>query len=121
MQKQPAVMIHTNSFATLVNRIQAQMPITVGSAAASPVHFQLPVSFLIVSRVVEQGQCISEKSMTLTAVTQVHPLATNSCFISARLPSSRILPWAMYAIIIIGTTISFAGKPRINAMSMTPS
>ena len=92
MQKQPAVMIHTNSFATLVNRIQAQMPITVGSAAASPVHFQLPVSFLIVSRVVEQGQCISENSIMLMAVIQVQPWSTKRARMASKSDSSRILP-----------------------------
>ena len=78
---------YANSLAMPANRMQAHMPIAVGRAAASPVHFQLPVSFLMVSGVVEQGQCMSENSMTLMAVTQVQPLATNSCFISARLPS----------------------------------
>ena len=35
---------------------QSRMPITVGKIAANSVHFGLPVSFWIVSRVVEQGQ-----------------------------------------------------------------
>ena len=33
------------------------------------------------------------KSITLTAVTQLQPLATKRAFISPRLPSSRRLPW----------------------------
>ena len=37
------------------------IPVTVGSAAARAVHFKLPVSFLMVRSVVEQGQCIREK------------------------------------------------------------
>ncbi len=31
------------------------------------------------------------------------------------------VPVAVYAIIIIGTTVSLAGKPSIKAVSMTPS
>lgn len=64
----------------------------VGNKNASAVHFRLPVSFLIVISVVEQGQCISENSMVLMAVTHVQPFDTNSCFISVRLSSARMLP-----------------------------
>ena len=68
------------------------MPITVGKRAATAVHFQLPVSFRIVMSVVEQGQCIRQKSMVLTAVIQVHPFAIKSSRIWARLSSSMMLP-----------------------------
>lgn len=50
-----------------------------------------------------------------TAVTHVQPFCTNSVcsaersFISTRLPVER------YAMMMMGTTISLAGKPRINA------
>ncbi len=94
---------------------------TVGSRNARTVHLRLPVSFFMVRRVVEQGQCIREKSMVQIAVTQVQPFATNNVFISARLSSSKMLPCAMYAIMMIGTTISLAGKPKIKAIRMTPS
>ena len=59
------------SRAKAVKKIQAPTPAAVGSAAARAVHFQLPVSLWMVMRVVEQGQCIREKSITLIAVTQV--------------------------------------------------
>ena len=75
----------------------------------------------MVKRVVEQGQCIKEKSMTLIAVTHVQPLSTSSCLSSSRLFISIKFPFAIYAIMIIGTTISFAGKPKIKAIRITPS
>lgn len=49
------------------------MPQTVGTANETRVHFQDFVSFLMVRQVVEQGQCMMEKSMTEIAVTQVQP------------------------------------------------
>ena len=55
------------------NKIQVMIPMMGGRIAASPVHFQLLVSFLMVSKVVEQGQCSKEKSMVLIAVIHVHP------------------------------------------------
>ena len=97
------------------------IPQAVGIAAESNVHFQLPVSFLIVNMVVEQGQCIRENSIMLTAVVHVHPFAQSKVLSSFRPASSIILEFAVYAIIIIGITISFAGNPRINAISITPS
>lgn len=39
-----------------VNRIHRIIPVSVGSRAATAVHFQLPVSFFMVRSVVEQGQ-----------------------------------------------------------------
>lgn len=41
---------------------------TVGISTPRAVHFQLPVSFLIVSIVVPQGQCNKLNSMVLRAV-----------------------------------------------------
>ena len=75
----------------------------------------------MVRHVVEHGQCISENSIVHTAVTHVQPFCTNSVcsaersFISTRLPVER------YAMMMMGTTISLAGKPRINASRITPS
>ena len=54
-----------------------------------------PVSYTHLDVYKRQGQCISEKSMVQTAVTQVQPLATRSSFNCARLSNSRMLPWAM--------------------------
>ena len=71
------------------------IPVTVGSAAARAVHFKLPVSFLMVRSVVEQGQCIREKSIVLMAVIQVQPLLTKSSLICERLSSSRMLHCAV--------------------------
>ena len=56
----------------------------------------------------------------LTAVIQVHPFAVRRFLSSARLDISVNTPVCMYAIIIIGTTISLAGKPSTNAVSITP-
>ena len=67
-------------------------PHRVGIKKEAKTHFQPPVSRWMVRRVVEQGQCISEKSMVQTAVTQVQPLATRSSFSCARLSNSRMLP-----------------------------
>ena len=85
------------------------------------VHLRLPVSFFIVRQVVEQGQCISENSITLTAVIHVQPLAISRFLSSARLDKSMMLPAARYAIMMMGNTISLAGNPKINARRITPS
>lgn len=68
------------SFAMLANKMQTEIPIAVGIITASAVHFQLFVSFFMVSNVVEQGQCIRENNMVLTAVIQVQPWLTNNSF-----------------------------------------
>ena len=52
---------------------QRVIPHAVGRKKARAVHFQLPVSFLMVKQVVPQGKCIREKIMTHRAVTQVQP------------------------------------------------
>lgn len=97
------------------------IPVIVGTAKEMAVHLILCVSFFIVRQVVEQGQCINEKSITQTAVSQVQPLSIKSRFSSDKLAISIILPFDRYAIIMTGITISFAGKPRINAIRITPS
>ncbi len=49
------------------------IPNAVGIAAASSVHLMLPVSFLIVRQVVEQGKCSTVITHIHTAVTHVQP------------------------------------------------
>lgn len=112
---------YTNNLKIAVKTIQIIMPAIVGITAANAVHFKLPVSFFIVISVVEQGQCIREKIIVQIPVVQLHPFATKIFFISKTLVISVKLPCAKYAIIIIGMTISFAGKPRMNAIKITPS
>lgn len=109
------------SLATEVNMKHAANPIIVGTSMETAVHLRLCVSFFMVRQVVEHGQCISENSITLIAVIHVHPLSISNCFNSVRSSNSKIFPFAIYAIIMIGITISFAGKPRIKASRITPS
>lgn len=97
------------------------MPITVGIAAARAVYFILPVSFFIVRSVVEQGQWKSEKIITFTAVNIVQPLVSKIFRKMLRSEISVRVVLAQYAIKIKGITISFAGRPKINAMTITPS
>ena len=97
------------------------MPTAVGIIKESTVHLKLFVSFFIVIRVVEQGQCIREKSMVLTAVIQVQPFADSNALSSAYPVMLLRVPLAVYAIIIMGITISFAGIPSIKAKSIIPS
>ena len=56
-----------------VNAMHAAMPAAVGTRMERSIHLKLPVSLRMVRQVVAQGQCISENSMVLIAVTQVHP------------------------------------------------
>lgn len=97
------------------------MLITVGSNTETAVHLRLPVSFFIVSTVVEQGQCVREKIITEIAVFTVQPFEIKSSRIAVMEESSVRLPVDIYAIIIIGITISFAGKPKMKAIKITPS
>lgn len=106
---------------TCVIRMQRNIPMIVGSIKANNVHFKLPVSFFMVISVVEHGQCISVKIIIFTAVNQFQPFCTKSSFISKMFSNSVRLPWDIYDIIIIGITVSLAGKPNINAIIMTPS
>lgn len=57
--------------------IHSSAPQSVGSAAASAVHVQLPVSFFTESSVVEHGQCIIVKTITHAAVFSVQPFASS--------------------------------------------
>lgn len=108
-------------FATVANTKQTAIPAAVGTSIEISVHFRLCVSFFIVRQVVEHGQCSSENSMTLIAVTHVQPLSTSSCFSTLRSDTSSMLPCAIYVMIMIGMTISLAGNPSINASKITPS
>ena len=54
---------------------QRKIPQRAGIAAAAAVHFRLAVSFFIVRRVVEQGQCIRININTHTAVAESQPWA----------------------------------------------
>lgn len=56
--------------------MQTAIPHKVGIAKEANVHFQLPVSFFIVRRVVLQGKCKSVNSITLTAVSIVQPFCS---------------------------------------------
>lgn len=101
--------------------MQRIMPKTVGITADNAAHLKLLVSFFIVINVVEHGQCISENIIVFIAVSQVQPLFMKISFISKILSIPTIVPFAKYVMIIIGITISFAGKPRIKAINITPS
>lgn len=85
------------------------------------IHLRLPVSFFMVKSVVEQGQCIRQNSTTHTAVTQVHPFWVSSAESEANESYSNRLPWERYVIRMMGMTISLAGRPRMNAIRITPS
>ena len=50
-----------------------------GIINAAKVHFELPVSFLMVNNVVEQGQCRRENNITFMAVNAVQPLDISIC------------------------------------------
>lgn len=100
---------------------QSNMPIAVGNKKPIAVHFKLCVSFFIVKSVVEQGQCIRKNSRVHRALIGVQPLLISSALISAVSCRVTICPVDIYAIIIIGSTISLAGNPKINAISIMPS
>lgn len=95
-------------------------PIVVGTAKETAVHLRLCVSFFIVKQVVEHGQCSKENSIVQTAVSQVQPLLMSNS-LSAEMLSVSMLPLDKYAMMMIGTTISLAGKPSMNANKITPS
>ena len=75
--------------------IHRMMPVTVGSKQPRKAHFMLPVSFFMLIKVVEQGQCKREKIVVQMAVTQVHPFSTNNCFKVSKLLNSEIVPCDM--------------------------
>lgn len=76
-----------------VMRKQAPNPQIVGMENAAAVHFKLPVSLRMVSRVVEQGQCIREKTAVQRAVVQVQPFALRTSFRAAKFSYPSRLPW----------------------------
>ena len=101
--------------------IQSIIPQIVGRIKEITDHLKLPVSFLMVIKVVLQGKCKSENSITLIAVRIVHPFAFNispTAKVSSKLTR---FPLFIYAIRMIGKTISFAGRPSINAVNIYPS
>lgn len=121
MQVLISLTYHKNNLETLEIIKQIPNPITVGSSIAIPVHLKLPVSFFIVRQVVEQGQCIKKIIIVQIAVIMFQPLAIKIFLISYTFDISTNSPVDKYAISIIGITISFAGKPKINAIKITPS
>ena len=96
-------------------------PQNVGMAMDKSVYLMLPVSFLMVIIVVEQGQCIRQKKQTLRAVITVHPFWTSRSLTAVKGPMSVSTPPPVYIITISWSTISFAGSPRMKAVSITPS
>ena len=70
----------------------ATTPKIVGKIAATAVHFMLPVSFFTVSRVVVQGECISENTITQRAVTGVQPFEVKISEIRETSPISVSAP-----------------------------
>ena len=74
--------------------IHKSTPAAVGSRNASAVHLRLPVSFFIVSRVVEHGQCISVKIIKQTAVRTLQPFDKKRARVSDKLPAPPIVPLA---------------------------
>lgn len=72
-------------------------------------------------QVVAHGKWKSVKIIIQRAVLTVQPFATRSAQSSVLSLNSTRLPCARYDIKIIGTTISFAGNPKINAIIITPS
>ena len=73
--------------------------------------------------VVAQGLCSSANNIRLTAVSIVQPFPfTSRSKISELLEGPlTIMPAPMYTIIMVGTTISFAGMAMMYARRMTPS
>lgn len=71
---------------------QRIIPTTVGVSKAIMVHLLLFVSFLMVSRVVEQGQWHRENIIVFIAVIIVHPSSTSKLLSCDRSLSSTIVP-----------------------------
>lgn len=102
-------------------RKHSSRPKAVGRRMDRRVHFRLPVSLWMVSRVVAQGQWNRVKMSVQAAVVVVQPWAARRAFRVIRLPGSVRLPCSKYAIRIRGITISLAGRPRMKAIRITPS
>ena len=71
---------------------QSKTPGTVVTRAAANAQKALPLSFFMLRSVVEQGQCIREKSMKQSAVDAVQPFARSSAPSAVRLPASASVP-----------------------------
>ena len=67
----------------------------MGKIAAKAVHFKLPVSFFIVIKVVEHGQCISENITIQMAVVMFQPLSVKSVLSCNKLSYSVNVPVAV--------------------------
>lgn len=63
---------------------QRIIPITVGTMADIKVQKRLFVSFFMVIKAVEQGQCIKQNTMVQIAVVVVQPLLTSKVLSSKR-------------------------------------
>ena len=100
---------------------QQIIPKAVGKTIETNAHLKLFVSFFIVKTVVEQGQWKREKTIVQRAVVISQPFETKIFLSSERDEYSLRLPLFRYAIKMMGITISFAGKPRIKAIRITPS
>lgn len=93
----------------------------VGSRMETTVHLMLLVSLYIVIQVVEQGKWKSVNISIFIAVSRLHPFSASRFFSADKSEISVRFPLAVYDIMIIGTTISFAGIPSIKANIITPS
>ena len=101
--------------------IHTAAPQAVGIKKASAVHLTLLVSFFTVRSVVEQGQCIRENTITQRAVVISQPFETSNSRSSKSEEYSQSVLFCIYAISIMGITISLAGKPNTKAVRITPS
>ena len=97
------------------------IPHKVGRRKETIVHFILFVSFFIVSKVVPQGKCNNVNIITLIAVSRVQPFDVKIFPITATFSISINSLFFKYPIKIIGSTISFAGIPKIKAVKIYPS
>lgn len=78
--------------AVWVIRKHSIRPKAVGSRMDTRVHFRLPVSLRMVSRVVAQGQWKRVKIRVQAAVVEVQPWAVRRAFRVIRLPGSVSTP-----------------------------
>lgn len=85
------------------------------------VHLKLPVSFFIVKIVVAQGQWNREKMRKFKAVMIVQPFSVKTFPIEVISSIIGILPTPVYIIIVKGSIISAAGRPKIKAARIVPS
>ena len=76
----------------------------VGIIRLRAVYFKLPVSFFTVKRVLLQGQCRTENSITFMAVRCVQPFETSRSLTKDRSLTGSSVPFERYAMIIMGKT-----------------